>query len=235
MKYEHYTIAQGDTLQIIAQSRLGDLSLWHSIVELNHLDYPYISDDDNYQGSHTVVGIGQVILLPKPTPTITAEDLPNVSQQIKNSITDYALGTDLNLMSESDNFQARGGMDDLVSLNIKVQGTTLEKVSGNYNLAQALMMRLNTLQGTLPLHPEYGSKVSRFIGTKNTVSNIAKLKVEIERSIRADSRVKTVTINTSQVTGEHAVFELVVTPISMEEQLTMVLDMADSLQFQVRG
>lgn len=235
MRYEHYTVAQGDTLQVIAQNKLGNMSLWHKIVELNNLEYPYISDESKYQGNHKIVGVGQTIILPKETPTLTEEDLPNVSQQVRDSITDYALGIDLNLMQESDNFQARGGMDELVSLNIKGRGTSLEKTAGNYNLAQAIMKRLNTIQGTLPLHPKYGSKVSRYLGTKNTVSNVAKLKVEVERTVRADARVKSVTITTSQVTATNVVFELVITPISLGEQLTMVLDMADSLQFQVRG
>ncbi|MHB1420099.1 MAG: baseplate family protein [Bacillota bacterium] len=43
--YTLYGLNQGDTLQSIARSQLGDASRWKELAELNRLRYPYISDD----------------------------------------------------------------------------------------------------------------------------------------------------------------------------------------------
>lgn len=55
--YKNYVIRQSDTLETIAQRQLGDASAWPSLISLNKLRYPYISDDikDQYGTPHAEV------------------------------------------------------------------------------------------------------------------------------------------------------------------------------------
>jgi len=52
--YKNYVVKQSDTLETIAQRQLGDTSAWPSLIPLNKLRYPYISDDirDQYGTPH---------------------------------------------------------------------------------------------------------------------------------------------------------------------------------------
>ena len=42
--YKHYVIQEGDTIQTIAFKLYRDMEQWHTLVNLNHLEYPYIVD-----------------------------------------------------------------------------------------------------------------------------------------------------------------------------------------------
>lgn len=45
MRYKRYVVAQNDTLELLAQTYLGDMSRAAEIARLNHLRYPFIADD----------------------------------------------------------------------------------------------------------------------------------------------------------------------------------------------
>ena len=88
---------------------------------------------------------------------------------------------------------------------------------------QALLVRLNTPIGTLLLHPEYGNNFSDILGQKNTVSNINKLQVGIEQTLRKDSRVSNVKVQSTEVEGEVVKIVVIITPIGLDEQLELYL------------
>ena len=184
MRFKKYTIKQGDTLQLITQNELGDLSRWPELASYNSLSYPYIVDSGS--SDSRIRSAGEEITIPLDS------DLSNLSVDGINAtdsktITAYALGVDLSLMSESDNFIQRGSTDELVSLSAGGKG--IHTVGGYDNLKQALLMRLNTQKGSLPLHPEYGIDLSQIIGKRNSVATINKLKVMVEQALRYDGRV----------------------------------------------
>ncbi|GIM45247.1 hypothetical protein DNHGIG_07960 [Collibacillus ludicampi] len=45
MKLSTYIIGKGDTIELLAQQLLGDINQVDTLISLNHLRYPYISDD----------------------------------------------------------------------------------------------------------------------------------------------------------------------------------------------
>ena len=52
-----YMVVQGDTLQSIAQTQIGDAARWGDIALLNDLSYPYLSSDESYAASAKATGV----------------------------------------------------------------------------------------------------------------------------------------------------------------------------------
>jgi hypothetical protein len=84
----------------------------------------------------------------------------------------------------------------------------LSTITGAYNCAQALAMRMKTTPGDLPLHPDYGSRFnSGVVGGKSDFTALTALaSAELARLCKADSRflgvtnVKVVPLNPSSPT-----------------------------------
>lgn len=63
--YTTYVVKQGDTIEGIAQEKLGDWSRWREIAALNDLRYPFVSDrPDQWFGNESVTGILAVLVQP---------------------------------------------------------------------------------------------------------------------------------------------------------------------------
>ena len=56
-------------------------------------------------------------------------------------------------------------------------------------MSQSLRIRLGTPKGSLPLHPEFGSNILRFIGKKMNADTLTKIRLDIQETILADDRV----------------------------------------------
>lgn len=165
-----YTIKAGDTLQMIAQVQLGDASLWMSIATLNNLTYPYISSTVGTG----VVTPGDDILIPS-TSTSTQQD-------------QTTFGTDLYLSTDNFNITSGNGGDFGVGLD------------GDYTLAvemdaltQDVTHRLMTPVGTLPYHPEYGSRLTTYVGAKKDENWKTKAQLDISSTLKSDPRITDVT------------------------------------------
>lgn len=70
-------------------------------------------------------------------------------------------------------------------------------VSGPYNCAQAVSLRMRTTPGELPLHPEYGSSLPALIGAKLQVGGIVQhANADLQTMLAEDPRFVTAAITT---------------------------------------
>lgn len=222
MIYKKYAIKQGDTIQSIVQSVLGDASSWYDIANYNNLKYPYINrlDDPNYN-INNVAQVGDNILIPVPNGNEYSIDTDTLTSEQKQRITSVALGSDLSVINFTGDLEGRGTTDETVYLSSN--SGTLRRVEGYENLTQALLMRLNTPKGSLILHPEYGNSLGELLGQRNTEANVNKILVNIERTIRQDSRVKNVSVTATSVDDEEVTIGVTITPIDFDEQIAIYL------------
>lgn len=220
VRYKVYTVKVGDTVQNIAQQTLGDLSRWQEIVQYNNLKYPYITD---LTTEHTVT-LGDTLIIPEE---VTSEDLANVAlrKQDKDVIASYALGRDLDLIGNyrSRSYKERDDTDELFSLSNKDRD--LATNYGHQNLIQAIIMRLSTKSGTMPLHPEYGTNLHNLLGQRLTYDLLDKISVEIRRTINEEPRVSDNHVGLKVVDNNQVNVTLHVNPIDTDEQLDIVLNM----------
>jgi phage baseplate assembly protein W len=113
-------------------------------------------------------------------------------------------------------------------------------VSGQNNLAQAIITRLLTPRGELAVfgHPEYGSRLHELVGRPNTATTRNLIKLYILESLKQESRIlKVVELTVTPIDGSrtredvrHRVdVRLRVTPISNSADLTigpLILELA---------
>ena len=88
---------------------------------------------------------------------------------------------------------------------------------------QALLMRLNTPLGSLILHPDYGSNFYSLLGENNTTSNVNKIIVGVEQTIRKDSRVSNVNVEAVMVDPTQISIKATITPVGLEKDLNLFL------------
>lgn len=223
MIYKKYTIAQGDTIQSIVQGILGDASQWYDIATYNNLKYPYINRlEDSRYNVDGVAQVGDTILIPIPDDTTYSLSQDTLTYQQKNNITAVALGSDLNVTNYTGDIEGRGSTDELVYLS--AESGTLSRVEGYNNLTQALLLRLNTPQGSLILHPEYGSTLGKLLGERNTEATVNKIVVNVEKTIRQDTRVDNVSVTATSVDDEVVTLNIKITPVSFDEQISIYLN-----------
>lgn len=233
MRYRVYIIKQGDTLQSIAQEVSGNMSNWVDIAKYNNLKYPYIvATPEEKTINGTTYCYGDELIIPYESSLSELETLV-LENSDKDDITRLALGVDLNLTADVGELQARGTTDEVLSLSSD-KGGRISVVKGYNNLKQAILLRLNTPKGTMPLHPEYGSTFGYMLGKKNTYANAVIIKTEIERTIRMDKRVSEVTVDVAQINQESLDIKIVVVPMGFDEQIVLVTRMDDSGVIQIQ-
>jgi len=89
-------------------------------------------------------------------------------------------------------------------LNISPSGD-LETIGEEYNLAQAIIMRLNTMQGELTDigHSSYGSRLHELIGEPNNERTRELVRIYALESVNRDPRVEeVVNISVEQIEGD---------------------------------
>lgn len=182
--YVVHTVADGDTIQLIGQKYEVD---WTEIVELNGLEYPYVwsdATDESYKDIDTVATFGAQILIPAG-----AMRFPLKTNNSVKEIEKYSFGCDLDL------FTAEKG-DHYNVVNLEIEGQLndnnkgdLKLAEGLRNLQQQLIIRLGTEKGSLLLHPDFGSNIIEYIGTRVSVELLTKVKLEIRECLMSDFRV----------------------------------------------
>ena len=217
MIYNRYVINGGDTLQSISQNVLGDATKWYDLAEYNNLVYPYISNTS----SERVYGPGDTLIIPDANNQNYDITLDKLSYEQKHDLEAFVMGKDLSLMGDTSAIETRGSTDELVSLSS--DGKKIAKVVGYDNLVQALLMRLNTPLGSLILHPDYGSNFYSLLGENNTTSNVNKIMVGVEQTIRKDSRVSNVTVEAVRVDPTQISIKATITPVGLEKDLDLFL------------
>jgi len=165
---------RGDTLQKIAARVLGDASLWYQLISPNGLIPPYITDDASQAGDGVLL-TGQQILIPAPTAVATTTD------------PDEVFGTDIALQ------------DGMLTAT---QSGDFAFVTGRDNLHQALKNRVETPQGDLIYHMQYGSLVPKLIGQSSTPARAVLAASSAKGAILADPRVSSVGQARADVSGD---------------------------------
>ena len=191
-----YTIKQGDTLQRIATQY--KLESWQQIAALNNLTYPFIDDSVEWiqqeEKNPNLRYIGDNILVPA--------DYEEVPESINTKeLQKLAYGCDLDITSELSNENGTVNIESRGELREDETGD-LSVVEGVANLRQAVILKLMTPKGSLPLHPNYGSDLLLLMGKPRTHKQLVKIRLEIERSIKGDFRITKIE-NIEVMTGEN--------------------------------
>lgn len=223
-QYNKYTIREGDTLQSIAQNLLNDSSRWVELVELNGLKFPFINTEINQSLANTVT-IGDTILVPYTN--LLGEFLSSREKGLTvDTLAAYSMGRDISILFSEEDTQTRGTTDE--TLEMPEAQKDLQIVSGYDNIKQSIITRLNTPKGSLLLHPLYGNTFHEFIGMPNTDQNISKLRVELEKTIRQDERIKSANVTTLKVSDDIVSLQVEVGLMSINEQYQMFINATNS-------
>jgi len=184
--YRFVQTLRGDTLQRIAAREIGDAAQWYTLIAINGLVPPYITDDPA-QVKAGVLLSGDAIKVPAPvsvaSPTTDATDVFGTDVELRNG----ALAT------------ANGDF---------------ALVSGRANLHQALSNRLDTERGDLLFHRDYGSLHRRLIGTVNGPTAGLLAAQYAKSALQADPRVRSITNSSATVSGDAVAVSVEVQPIT---------------------
>ncbi len=172
--YRYVQTQYGDTLQTFAARVMGDASNWSVLIGLNGLMPPYLTDDPDSAGAGVVLN-GSFLMIPAATPSTS--------------------------LSADDVFKTDVLLDEDGFLSITENGD-LATVSGVANLTQALENALDTDQGELLYHPEYGYLGRRLLGQKNGPTAGMLAARYAKQTVSADSRISSVTDSTATVVGD---------------------------------
>lgn len=196
-----HRIELGDSLQRIAKKY--DIKNWREIVEINQLDSPYIdSVHEGFldYGDKKVAKLGEYILIP------TSQAYSVANSNDKSEIEAVAYGMDLDLYHNKT-------VDHDVKGHLEVNHSDVDIVKGLENLGQQLLSRLSVEKGSLFMHPEFGSRLSRYYGKNYSQENVNKIIFEVESCIRSDFRVKDIKDIDAEVIGGQVIIRAKVIPI----------------------
>lgn len=225
-KFIQHIIREGDTLQGIAQYRLGSMDSWTILAQFNDLRYPYIVDtiEEKMTNPDHLVTVGDVILVKvaDDAQTNLIEQLKRTSEYDKEELYALALGKDLAILPGERTLLSPGDDGDIFGLKGDSRGK-ISTVRGVDNLKQSLYVRLTTPRGSYVGHPRYGSNLHKYLGMKNTEENATLIDLEIERTLRTDSRVTACEIVSRKITGNSYTVHFKVTSITLEEAFDFVL------------
>lgn len=178
-----HVIITGDTLQRLA-AQYG-VDSWESIAYLNDLKYPFIIDEIvlSNQKLNNIKYLGDTLLIPV---TVATE----IDYITDTELQKRTYGCDLYLDFNSNDssilsFESQG------QLKVNSSGD-IEQTIGVENIKQAILLRLTTRYGELPMHSDYGSDFMDMIGLPKTQANLTKMKLEIIKIFKKDARVSDV-------------------------------------------
>lgn len=165
----------GDSLQRLALRELGDAAQWTTIVALNKLQPPYLTDDPTQASEYVLLNGEGYIVVPAATAAASQPD-PGAVFGV-----DIKLSPDGLLGTSGNDFQIVGGLD---------------------NLVQALENALATEQGELLFHPSYGTLIRRILG-KTVGPTANQLAAEYAKTtVAADPRIAQVSSATATASGD---------------------------------
>jgi phage baseplate assembly protein W len=179
----------GDTLQTIAFRELGDANEWARLLWLNDLVPPFITDDEALAGDRVLL-TGQQIKIP----STVAESSEGDSEATNVLLTDC---------------QLRNGR-----LTVDPETGDFAVVSGRENLKQAINHRIRTDPGELIYHPEYGCKIQRRKGSKNTAVAVLIGRMDVQDALEQEPRLRRINKITTTGSGDVLSAQADVTPIS---------------------
>lgn len=179
-------VQYGDTLQAIAARELQDASRWSELVAINELVYPYITGDATLASS-SVKLFGQFILVPASTAQVSATSDPEA-----------VYGVDLAL--------TKG--------RLSLSGGRISTVGGRANLRQGLTNAIETEEGELLYHLNYGCKVRKLLGAVNGPTAGLLASKYVKATILADDRIDHVISSDAVVSGDSTAITAKAVPVS---------------------
>jgi hypothetical protein len=206
------TVLGNDTIFTAAHRLLGDSARWKELVILNDLRYPYIDPTGN--GNH-VLRPGDQMLVPANS-SIPVSGV-SASKKLEDRLT-TRLGRDIRLRAD----QIAGA---IATYDVDHdQRGDLARIEGVPNMAQAINIKFETEQGTLPTHPEFGLKYP--IGSKALIRSLVGYQLNARSSLLADSRISTVDSLSFQTEGN---------AVTVSSELSIAdVDQTVSVSFDVR-
>lgn len=221
-------------MQSIAQKLYGDISKWRMLVNLNHLEYPYLVEtpEQKLNNPEHLLTWGDELLLPN-----NENDLQRASENkiiesdtphYQPSYYDNILGMDLYLDISTD-----VPLSEQLGV-LEADGHTFKRVTGVENLKQSLILRILTRRGTLLLHPNYGSQLSKMLGKPMNAARLADAANELERVITTDTRVDQVKVTKTLLTYDQIFLDALVAPIGEERAFDIYLYKTQTGQVSIR-
>lgn len=99
----------------------------------------------------------------------------------------------------------------------------IKSVNGLANIEQAVIDRLMTEKGELPLHPEYGTDLATVIGTAQTPYSAKLAEIEIYESLAYEDRITDVDISRVEIVGTTVYVDLTYKPANTTREAIMNL------------
>ncbi len=177
----------GDTLQDIAARELNDATQWSGLISINRLIYPYIMDDPALVKPGVIL-TGSQLFVPAPVPAIESTVDP-----AEVFLIDAAL--------DGDGLLQPGPDGDLAL------------VSGTDNFKQAIQGRIDTYQGVLKFHLDYGSLIRQLQGAVTGPNSELLAAKYAESAVLPDPRVQDVQSTEVTVTGDRTDVLMVINPV----------------------
>lgn len=223
MRYKKHEVRYNDTMQSISQRYYSTPEYWIDLVEHNNLKYPYIVDEaeDKLKDPEHLVTTGDEIVIPQES-YLSDYSIKEINKNDKDRLVDMALGSDLNITSDSKYFNKYGTSDEIMAFSENVHGD-LDAVRGVENMKQQLINKLMTPKGSLLLHPEYGSNIHELF-QKSIPETGLLIELEITRTLLTDSRVKSVQTISWRIEENKFYGEFDVELTSIEESVKLVLE-----------
>lgn len=209
-----YQVKQGDTLERIALTFLGDVNRAWEILDLNDLVYPFLVTDRSYHPAEYAPQYRYPDYL--SIPSVERGGLPAGVKATGDllwlpadaAVTPGATATFTDFDVE---LFGRDFFIDEGRLVFGAQGDA-PTVEGKENIIQALRQRLATLKGELVLHPDYGMDRFLSVGIEATRANVVLSGVDVARTVKQDPRV-------TRVRNLHILFENTASKIDMVVEL----------------
>lgn len=229
--YKTHVIRANETLQDIATQQLGDVTRWYELVNLNDLVYPYIvkTNKERLINIDHLLTIGDKIKLPEEN-SIDQMDIDQYSKKETNDVYDMSMGMDIAVKVHPD--YSGGAIDELAYMYPDKKNRDVASVSGVNNLRQSLQMRLMTQYGTLPYHPKYGTKLLSMIGEKLNDDTVERLKIEILRTIKTDTRVASAEVQQYTANGDRFYCLVAIMPKDITTEFNLFVDLANTGQIR---
>lgn len=182
----HDKVHTNEDIRGAAKRLLGDKNQFHSLVVLNDLVAPYISEN----GGPGVLKPGDTILYPKTGTALQAVGTSSLNQTERETDNQddkeqgqvpQSYGRDLRLTS-------RSGQVDSTTADISTnQLGDISTIQGIPNVGQAIKLKFSIARGELPDHPYYGVRFP--VGTKAKRATIAGFRVEAMTTLLNDHRI----------------------------------------------
>jgi len=202
---------------------MGDMNKWVELARFNDLRHPYIVEttEEKMKNPNHLVTIGDTILIrvSQDNQANLIGNLRRAPEYNQEQIYALALGKDLDITPINED-----SYNDNENLELKANARgDVKTVRGIENLKQSLFIRLITPKGSYLGHPNYGSNIDKYLGKKNTEENAKLINLEIERTLRSDSRVTNVIANGHDISGETLTTSFTVYTLGLEEAFEFVI------------